>query len=200
MIESYYINLTAREDRKELMEKNWCELVSLNRLSATHFPEDNFGTRGCFESHKNALQLISMGGGSELSIICEDDIIPSDSFKNRLEILLSELPKDWSVLMLGYSATERSDFHLVSNNMCKANSHVLSGTCYIVNPSFYGRMLSEYSNEIHQNNLDSLIMVLQEKYNFYMAMPSLCYQYKSYSDNSKMILENTEFTKTFFRD
>ena len=102
--------------------------------------------------------------------------------------------------MLGYSATERSDFHLVSNNMCRVNSHVLSGTCYIVNPSFYGRMLAEYSNEIHQNNLDSLIMVLQEKYNFYMAMPSLCYQYKSYSDNSKMILENTEFTKTFFRD
>ena len=200
MIETYYINLSSRVDRKELMEKNWGSIVNLKRLSATCFPEDQFGTRGCFESHKKALQLLMLDNSKELSIICEDDIIPSDSFVNRLEILITELPKDWNVLMLGYSATERSEFHYVSNNMCRANKHVLSGTCYIVNPDFYSRMLLEYSNEIHQYNLDSLIMVLQEKFNFYMAMPSLCYQYKSYSDNSKMLLENTELTKTFFKD
>lgn len=202
-IELYYINLAHRKDRAELMEENWSELgISANRVAAISFPEEKFGTKGCYQSHKKVLELISMffDPFDGTIVISEDDVIPSKSFNDRLEVIMNEIPSDWNILMLGHSTTERSKFHHVTNNICKAVQNVLSGTCYVVNPKFYKTLLSEYNNNKGESDLDSLLMYLQKKYNVYMALPSLCYQYKSYSDNSKMILDNTELTKTYFKD
>lgn len=200
-LDLHYINLDHRTDRNELMIKNWEGKVILNRVQATMFLEDKFGTRGCFESHRKVLKMISIDSATnkELCIIAEDDIIPSESFNDKLEVILSEIPEDWDILMLGYSISDRSKYHRVSNNIAKATQHVLSGTCYMVNPKFYELMLEEYKKVAYGSDLDAMLMVIQKKFNVYMAIPSLCYQYQSYSDNSKMILDNTEMTKAFFR-
>lgn len=200
-LDLFYINLDHRTDRKELMDKNWEGIVSLNRVQGTIFPEHTWGQAGCFESHRKVLKMLSIDSSTkqELSIIAEDDIIPSQSFNDKLEVILSEIPRDWDILMLGYSISERSRYSRVSNNIAKANEHVLSGTCYMVNPKFYELMLEEYKKEAYGQDLDAMLMVIQKKFNVYMAIPSLCYQYQSYSDNSKMILDNTKMTEAFFR-
>jgi GR25 family glycosyltransferase involved in LPS biosynthesis len=201
-IDLFYINLDHRTDRNDLMIKNWEGIVSLNRVQGTIFPEHKFGTAGCYESHRKILKMLFIEGIStdakELCIISEDDIIPSQSFNDKLEVILSEIPRDWDVLMLGYSISERSKYNRVSNNIAKANENVLSGTCYIVNPKFYELMLEEYKKVAYGQDLDAMLMVIQKKFNVYMAMPSLCYQYQSYSDNSKMVLDNTKMTEAFF--
>jgi len=200
-LDLFYINLDHRTDRKELMVKNWEGIVSLNRVQGTIFPEHTWGQAGCFESHRKVLKMLSIDSSTkqELSIIAEDDIIPSQSFNDKLEVILSEIPRDWDILMLGYSISERSRYSRVSNNIAKANEHILSGTCYMVNPKFYELMLEEYKKEAYGQDLDAMLMVIQKKFNVYMAIPSLCYQYQSYSDNSKMILDNTKMTEAFFR-
>lgn len=202
-LDLFYINLDHRTDRKELMINNWKGIVSLNRVQGTVFSEHKFGTQGCFESHRKVLKMLSIDSANkeeqELSIIAEDDIIPSQSFNDKLEVILSEIPRDWDILMLGYSISERSRYCRVTNSIARANEHVLSGTCYMVNPNFYELMLEEYKKEAYGQDLDAMLMVIQKKFNVYMAIPSLCYQYQSYSDNSKMILDNTEMTKAFFR-
>ena len=200
-LDLFYINLDHRTDRNDLMIKNWEGIVSLNRVQGTIFPEHKWGQAGCFESHRKVLKMLSIDSSTkkELSIIAEDDIIPSQSFNDKLEVIFSEIPRDWDILMLGYSISERSKYSRVSNNVAKANEHVLSGTCYMVNPSFYELILEEYKKEAYGQDLDAMLMVIQKKFNVYMAMPSLCYQYQSYSDNSKMILDNTKMTEAFFR-
>jgi len=210
-IDLFYINLDHRTDRNDLMIKNWEGIVCLNRVKGTVFSEHKFGTAGCYESHRKILKMLCIENinreQQQLCIIAEDDIIPSQSFRDKLEVILSEIPRDWDVLMLGYSISERSKYNFaysqsnckrVSNNIAKANEHVLSGTCYMINPKFYELMLEEYKKEAYGQDLDSMLMVIQKKFNVYMAMPSLCYQYQSYSDNSKMLLDNTKMTEAFF--
>ncbi len=199
-LELHYINLEKRRDRNELMIKNWNEVVLLNRINGTEFKTDSFGTRGCFESHRKVLKMLAIDNNKELNIISEDDIIPSSSFNQRLELVLDEVPRDWDILLLGYSISERSKYRLVTNNIAKAEKDVLSGTCYIINPSFYSKMLDEYKKFSIESNLDALLMNANINYNVYMAIPSLCFQYESFSDNSKMTLKNTEMTKTLFVD
>lgn len=195
---AYFINLDSREERRELMQQRWGETVNLKRIQGVKLPNEQFGARGCFAGHTNAFKTLKEFQG--LRIVMEDDIIPTSNFTNKLLACLSELPKDWNVLMLGFNISARTKFTKVTEKISKANWNVLAGHCYIINPSFYEIFEKELENENNAENFDVLLMNLQLKYNVYMCVPTLCYQYESFSDNSNRVVGNTESTKKYFQE
>ncbi len=202
----HYINLKSRTDRNELMIKNWSEIVALNRVDGVLLEKEQWGTKGCFEGHKKAFESVKntakIRSRDAFHIIAEDDIIPAKNFNEKLiQKAFKDLfyyAADWSVLMVGFNVTQQSSFKQASAYLAKAEKFVVAGHCYIVNPKFYDTWEKELNNPKHENNLDCLLIDLQLKHNVYMCVPSLCYQYESYSDNSKMIVGNTESTKKYF--
>lgn len=200
---AYCISLAKRPERAQLMSTNWNNKVKLIIVSGTDLSAQKQGTKGCFLSHQQCFNFISAQHlyYGTLGIIMEDDIVPCSDFVERLELFLNELPQNWDVFMLGHSVHQHSGHSQVSAHIHKANKWVGAGHCYIINPKsfdMYRELL--YNEKLHEYNFDVLLNHLQKNHNVYMAMPSLCYQYSSYSDNSGMLLDNTKYTETFFKD
>lgn len=195
----YYINLDSRTERKELMQKNWGEIVDLIRVPGVKIEAEKFGAKGCFLAHKEAFRQIEDSedfGGA----IGEDDIIPTSNFREKLWGCAEDIPKDWDLLMVGFNVSIRSKFTKITERISKANEHITAGHCYIINPSFYETWAKELENPANCQNLDVLLLNIQVKHNVYMCNPTLCYQYESYSDNSNRIVGNTQSTKTYFKE
>lgn len=198
MIRAYYINLNGRTERRELMMKTWQDIVNLRRIPGVEIPAEEFGAKGCFQAHKNAFSESSMS--NELSLIMEDDIMPTSNFEQKLQDVLRELPNDWCILMVGFNTNDQSEFLKINDKIAKAKKYIMAGHCYIVNPKFYRTFYQELRNPSHGENFDSLLINLQQEHSIYMCVPTLCYQYSSYSDNSKSIMHNTESTKKYFSE
>lgn len=200
MYESYYINLDKRKERADLMQKNWSGIIDVKRFSAYDLTEKKQGTKGCYMSHVMAIALHN-AMKNEFPIIMEDDIIPCKDFVSRLNLFIKELPKDWDIFMLGYSIHDSSKYEKVTEHIMRAKEWVGAGHCYMINHEKIKGLLGLAATEsLHENNLDIFLNYLQKKHNVYMAVPSLCYQYSSFSDNSGMLLDNTKYTETFFKE
>lgn len=195
---AYYINLNNRVDRHYKMQSDWRGLVSLNRINGIKLDQEKYGAKGCFRSHVSAFKEVCKS--NELSIIMEDDIVPTSSFVEKLNNCILELPNDWQMLMLGFNVSEFTSFSKVTDNISKANSHVVAGHCYIISPKFYKEFEAELNNIDNGENFDVLLINLQKKYNIYMCVPTLCYQYESFSDNSNAVVGNTQSTKKYFSE
>lgn len=197
-MKAHYINLDSRADRSYLMQKNWDGIVKLNRIQGVVIPTETFGAKGCFKGHYNAFQEVKKS--NDLQLICEDDIIPTSDFRKKLIYSFSKLPEDWFILMIGCNVSKRTEFKKVSDCISKAIAHVTAGHCYIVNPKYYNTFEEELNSDQNGENFDVLLMRLQLKYNIYVCIPTLCYQYESFSNNSNRIVGNTETTKLYFEE
>ena len=197
-MKAHFINLAGRADRNYLMQKNWEGIVQLQRIQGVIFPDEKFGAKGCYKGHFNAFQEAKKS--NTLSVICEDDIVPTSDFIKKLTSCVKELPFGWTMLMVGCNCNERTTFEKITNNISKAVSHVTAGHCYIINPFFYDRFQAELDNPENGENFDVLLMNLQKKYDVYVCIPTLCYQYESFSNNSNRIVGNTITTKKYFKE
>lgn len=116
----YYINLDRSKDRKERMENMFNEYnLDFQRITAvdgkdlTSWDERlNRFEQGCTLSHLKAIETF-YDSGDEYGIICEDDMT-FDFFhlwKTPIKNIISEAPKDWDIIMLGYIILPKySDF------------------------------------------------------------------------------------------
>ncbi len=192
-----YINLDRREDRNGVMQKNWDGIVDISRFKAI---EHAIGSYGNYQSHRTIIEGLEKDNKG-LCIIMEDDIIPCGDFEKRLDMFIKELPADWDIFMLGFFSTERSQFAQVSEHIHKANSQICASHCYIVNPNSYQKVLDEFDNPDHENNIDVLLMEFQKKANVYISIPCFCYQYHSFSDNSNSNMDLvSKQTKIYFKE
>ncbi len=174
---AFYINLDHREDRKSLMEKNWSSILELK-----HFPAIVSGTKGGhgnYASHRRIINYVE-----DFTIIMEDDIIPCSDFESRLDLFMKELPEDWDVFMLGFFASDRSRFYKVSEHLYKVSNDICASHCYVINPKSKDKILKEMDDPRNDRNIDVFLLNAQKYMNFYIPIPSLCYQYQSFSDNS----------------
>lgn len=174
-----YINLERREDRKVLMQRNWEDIVNLSRFPAI---EAQVGGHGNYASHRVIIETMP---NDSLTIIMEDDIIPCNDFENSLDLAINSLPKDWDMLMVGHFTSDRTKSTKLSDYIHKAEDHVVASHCYIVNPLSREKVMAEFSNKRNDKNIDVMLLNIQKYAYVCMAMPSLCYQYQSFSDNSK---------------
>lgn len=209
MLNLHYINLAKRPERKELFEKNWSAHGNCHRVDATDLSAQKQGTLGCYISHKQAFNQIQqtfnlsipIAIGATFNLILEDDAVPCSDFADRLQKVISQLPNNWNVLMLGYSISKNSQHTKVSELVHKANKYVLAGHCYLVNPKFFKTF-----NKLHNlsekpfDNFDLMLNYLQQHHNVYMAIPAMAYQYSSFSDNSNRVVGNTGMTEAYFKD
>lgn len=199
MRNAIYINLSHRTDRKASMEKNWDGIVNLHRFNAV---KNDIGRLGVYKSHKEILTEIQSESlyVNEI-IVLEDDAVPCGDFNKRLDIFMKELPKDWDIFMLGYFSKENSKFEKVSENIYKAQDRICASHSYIINPSSYYKILSEFENSKYEHNIDVLLMEVQKKHNVYISIPTLTYQHSSYSDVSKSNDKTvSDGTKRFFKE
>jgi glycosyl transferase, family 25 len=150
---SYIINLVDRKDRRRDVEREFrlhgfvipndkvCFYGATRPTDKAGFP--NIGTRGCFISHKNILELAQRDHLRNV-LIFEDDVSfrsLDSSFEQKLIEQLRQ--KDWDMVYFGYLSPP--DDHLAGPLIEWAND--ITGThFYAVNGKFFGKLL-EYMNK-----------------------------------------------------
>ena len=130
MIQIAVLNLKRRHDRRAQFEQinqhadlefvwveaidgqqlNFDQLLQQNLISrrATHFSQ---GHLGCSLSHRFMWErCIQM---NKPLIICEDDAILRQDFASTITKLLSQLPSNWEILLLGYNFDSIIDTEIV---------------------------------------------------------------------------------------
>ena len=198
---SYIINLSDRTDRRRQVKREFHRAgidipnQSVRFYTATR-PADqgNFsdiGTRGCFTSHKNVLQLASVDRLRNV-LIFEDDV----SFRSVDEAverdLLTQLSsEDWDVILFGYLSPPDES---LKGPLVRWPHDVLGMHFYAVNGRFIDVML-KYMNDCESRPRDhpdggpmpadgayNHVRYLNPKINVLLAVPNLAHQRSSKTD------------------
>ncbi len=110
----FLINLPARRDRRAEFEAELARLgLSFQHPQITLFPAvrpttaegfPTLGARGCFLSHKGALEA-AMAANCASVIICEDDLDFAADFRDRLPGVMAALERtEWDIFYAGYTS------------------------------------------------------------------------------------------------
>ena len=119
-----YINLEARNDRKDLLmqelEKLKTDMSKVHKVSGVYMPKN--GHKGCIQSHILALNMIKMNNWNRV-LILEDDAELDTSpeiMNNIINKSLSELDThypEWNVIMLATAnKVIDTDYNKLNNN------------------------------------------------------------------------------------
>ncbi len=99
----FCINLITSSDRKEAFSSRFPVLVNSSIFEWYTTERDaNDTTRGCFNSHRNILELAKKRNYSKI-IVFEDDanlLVPWEKFINVVNDI--KYPEDWKIIQLGY--------------------------------------------------------------------------------------------------
>jgi len=191
----YYINIDRRKDRKShfLSEFQKIQSDDVVRVSAV---EHKIGTLGCLQSHIKALKMC-LCDNNEYALICEDDFTFKTNIGN-VNILLHKAlssPVDWNVILLAVNGrTEPTNF----KNLHKV-AESQTASAYLIKKTYVPMLLSLWENirartmhlnqiPPHELHLDQCWKELQHD-KWYAVHPVMGYQYKSYSDIQKEIMD-----------
>jgi hypothetical protein len=175
-----YINLDARKDRDESLQKQ-LEVFDKNkitRMSAINNPENPIV--GCATSHLNAIKMARDKKYPNV-LILEDDAVWENvkkgysSFKNLIQ-------KQYDVIMLG------GTYKIYNKNTYKLNS-AQSAASYLINSSYYDKIINGIQTALDDPNSDKNVDVMytnmQKQANWYIVIPALMIQVKSISNIQK---------------
>ena len=191
----YYINIDRRTDRNAhfLSEMQKIQSDAVVRVPAV---EHNIGTLGCIQSHIKALKMC-LHDNNEFALICEDDF----TFKTNIgdvHHLLQEALRTclrWNVILLAVNGrtepTRFKDLHKVVESQ--------TASAYLIKKSYVSVVLSlwedTYAKTMHLNeippydlHMDICWKILQHD-KWYAVHPAMGYQYKSYSDIQKGVVD-----------
>jgi len=198
---AYIINLADRADRRRQVEDEFCSVGVAVPNDKVRFyssvrpvdkgPFTDIGTRGCFESHRNILQLADREGLRNV-LIFEDDVSfrsVGPDLERRLIARLSEV--DWDVVCFGYLAP--SDDKL-GGPLVRWPQDIIGAHFYAVNGKFIHGML-EYMQACESRSRDhplggpmpadgayNHVRYVNPKINLFVAAPNLAYQRSSRTD------------------
>lgn len=171
-----YINLDARVDRKEHIEKQLSDNgISFERLPAIDAKAKMVsGVIACQMSHKKAIEQ------SEGNVfIFEDDAVLSKFYQAEISQILSDLPSDWDIFFLG--ANHRSKPIPFKGNLHQAKEPYCTHA-YGVSEKFKPILLKWI--EQNTNAIDALYAWLTESGQCwsYCAFPILAWQMPNHSN------------------
>jgi len=164
-IDIYYINLDRSKDRLEHINRQ----LNVNNLTGNRFAgvdgkllDNNIinqvnescinngkrkllkGEIGCYLSHINLWKEWKNNSSNNKLLILEDDIIFVEKFNKKLKNILSELPEDWDVLLLGWNKRSKFKKYIeqknVSENLQKTVCPTFGCTGYMINKSFIDKI------------------------------------------------------------
>ena len=187
----FYINLTARLDRKQNIESQLPRvgLTNFERFNAIKLPD---GRVGCTLSHIKCLELAKERGYSHL-LICEDDMIflDPDLFKKQLNKFLGKQHK-WDVIL--FAGNNVPPYERVDDS-CIAVSHCQTTTSYLVNGHYFDTLLDNFKEGLARlmrepakhvdYAIDKYWLRLQKKDNWFLITPLTVVQREDYSDIEK---------------
>ena len=187
----FYINLTARLDRKQNIESQLPRvgLTNFERFNAIKLPD---GRVGCTLSHIKCLELAKERGYSHL-LICEDDMIflDPDLFKKQLNKFLGKQHK-WDVIL--FAGNNVPPYERVDDS-CIAVSHCQTTTSYLVNGHYFDTLLNNFKEGLARlmrepakhvdYAIDKYWLRLQKKDNWFLITPLTVVQREDYSDIEK---------------
>lgn len=157
----FYINLKAREDRKQLIEKEFKKLENkkykfkTKRIDACYHVE---GRIGVAESHIKALELAKNLKLNQV-IITEDDLFIKEELVDKYFDIINNFKKKWDVIILsGWFCPRFGEIEeKINDNMtkCKATQ---TCTWYLIKKSYYITLIDCFTES--KNNLTSNLEIL----------------------------------------
>lgn len=198
-IDTYYINLDRRVDRREQVEKEISGLclnpALIRRVTAQYTPSN--GAIGCANSHAFALSRFLFETDGEYCLVVEDDFECLDGalFKKSVTALLSS-HLDWDVVLLASNVAVPTGASPVLNLFKIVNAQTASA--YLVRRKFAPKLIklfyecaeliSDAANKINAAAFNHLCAIdikwkdLQLRHNFYAFLPQISRQRESYSE------------------
>jgi len=190
VVNSFYINLESRTDRKEHVEKELAKIgITPNRFNAIKMEN---GAIGCSMSHLKCLQLAKKNNWDHV-LICEDDIefLNPTLFINQT-IQFFKTYDDWDVMLLAGNSIP--PFKKVES-FCVKISKCQTTTGYLVNGHYFDTIIDNIKKGLEnliknpeqhtEYAIDKYWFLLQEKDNWYLPVPLTVSQRYSYSDIEK---------------
>jgi len=195
----FYINLNKRRDRREQIEAQLSEYVTIyERFEAIETP--NFGILGRGQSHLAVLKLAKQRGYNNV-LILEDDftfIVSKEEFKNKLNAFFS-LNIDYDVCMLSYNLMQYEECEYA--NLYKIIEAQTSSS-YIVNSYYYDTLIELYESamlELENTKMhwvyanDQIWKFLQKKDNWFCLKTRIGVQSSGFSNTSNCFITNGIF-------
>ena len=183
----FYINLEERRDRKQHVE-NELKKVGWDNYTRFNAIKNKNGRVGCSMSH---LKIIQDAKKNKLPyvVILEDDIefTNPELFQKLMKTFFDE-KIDYDVYLI--AGNLRGGAHRVHESILKVTRRFTT-TGYIVNSHYYDKMIDNISEGIKRlitqpNNgyfaIDTYLMKLQEKDNWYISYPRTVTQKPDYSN------------------
>ena len=158
----FYINLNAREDRKQLIEEEFKKLQNKKykfkptRIDACYHVE---GAIGVAESHIKALKLAKKLNLNQV-MIAEDDLFIKEELVDKYFDIINNFKKKWDVIILsGWFCPLFDEIEeKINDNMtkCKATQ---TCTWYLIKKSYYNTLIdcfTESKNNLIENSANIL--------------------------------------------
>jgi glycosyl transferase, family 25 len=180
------INLDRRPERWGRMKERLAQqgIRSVVRFSAMDglrmsIPDTwpySAGHYGCLQSHLAVLRLAQKKKAPNI-LIFEDDCIFDNEFNHKFPHYMSQLPRDWDMLLFG--GTHFEDPIKVSDNIAKAKMTYLTHA-YVLKRSTYDVLIELC--EQGRGAIDDHTAALQKDFNCYCFVPDLVWQERIDSD------------------
>jgi hypothetical protein len=191
-----YINLDSRKDRRIEIEEQFVKAdipkEKIERISGVY---NTRGGLGCTASHIKCLKQAIMNEWNNV-LILEDDFNFIDNIelvKNSIKTII-DFYNDWDVIFFSGNVYRTYPF----NEMFSKAINVQCGSGYLVNSSYYSRLLNNLEEGyklFSANNIPSLYALdiywkrLQPIDKWYVFNTKLGYQRNSYSDIEKRVVD-----------
>jgi GR25 family glycosyltransferase involved in LPS biosynthesis len=189
----YCINLERREDRKELMQRQFSEQkIDVEFVKAVDgkllepsddlkelFRDNDFhyrrGVIGCALSHVNLWKRIIAMDSSEPVCIFEDDALLVQNYSACLQNVLKKLPKDVDVLFLSYHRNHQNQQNQQQVITPFDSENYIGGTYnYIITTKGAKKMLEVVNTNGIQNAIDVFMKKQSNTIKIYEVTTFLC--------------------------
>lgn len=193
---AYCMNLYWRADRwkfaQEQFIKNGLNVEKINAIDGREFSKKYAlrpGNCGCNLTHMLIIQSAFIQGHSAIMVF-EDDAVLADSFVEKMDDCLQDLPDDWDMLMLGASHQVRPE--PVTDKIYRVKKGFTSHA-YIMRLSIYELVLERL--KAFDQPLDCIFTEIQQSHNVYITNPPMAWQLPGFSDAEQKVM-NYDWLKT----
>lgn len=192
-INTIYINLLSRTDRKEHVEKELKKIGAIENVERFNAIKLENGALGCSMSHLKCLEIAKQKD-YEYIFICEDDIkfINPMLFLDQLESFLSK-DRLWDVILV---AGNNMIPYTWIDGTCIKVTNCQTTTGYIVKREYYDKLINNFKEGIQKQikepnlaeyKIDKHWFKLQRDDNWFLIIPLSVIQREDYSDIEKKV-------------
>lgn len=197
-INTIYINLLSRTDRKEHVEKELKKIGVTNAARFNAIMLEN-GAIGCSMSHLKCLELAKQNKYDYI-FICEDDItfLNPTLFLNQLDRFLST-KRDWDVILV--AGNNMIPFEKIDDTCIKV-SNCQTTTGYIVKREYYEKLIDNFKEGIQKQIKESSVQdykidkhwfKLQRDDKWFLITPLSVIQREDYSNIEKKVTDFSNY-------